>query len=101
MRTRPFRQNKPLHDSVRAWLSDWTERKTRMAIREGWKCGYCGYTPEKQTEDIKREPLRRLTNHELLRRHMRAHLDYEDDREWEHPPGFNHQGRIKPKGSKL
>ncbi len=89
------RQKKPWHDeaSCRRAESDWAERKTRMAIREGWKCGYCGFSPEGQSEEIK---------HELLRQHMRAHLHDEGDQsdKWQHPTGFDHRGRIEPKGNK-
>ncbi len=84
----------------KAWDSDWIERKTNLAIREGGRCGFCGYTPEKQTEKIKGKRLRQLTKRELLRRHMRDHLSYQGDQVWKHPTGFDHRGRIKPKGGK-
>ncbi len=83
----------------KAWDSDWIERKTRMALREGGRCGLCGYSPERQTEHIKGKRLRQLTQHELLLRHMRDHLSYQGDRIWKHPPGFTqrdrpHRGRL-------
>ena len=91
----------------KAWDSDSIERKNKLAIREGGRCGFCGYTPEKQTEHIKGKRLRQLTKRELLYRHMKNHMreareygNYQGDRTWQHPPGFNHRGRIKPKEGK-
>ena len=83
-------------DLLRAWASDWAEGKTRLAIREGGRCGFCGYSPDRQTQDIKGKRLRQLTKRELLLRHMRDHY-YEGHQrgKWHHPPGFDHRGRIK------
>ena len=88
--------------SLRAWGTEWAEGKTRLAIREGGRCGFCGYSPEKQTDEIRNKRLRRLTKRELLYRHMKNHMqeakeysNYKGDRTWQHPPGFNHRGRIK------
>ncbi len=80
----------------KAWDSDWIEGKIRLALRQGGVCGFCGYTPEKQVEGIRGKTLRRLTKRELLLRHMRNHLncEYDRDRQWKHPPRFEHQGRL-------
>jgi hypothetical protein len=89
------------------WASDWAKRKTKLALREGGKCGFCGYSPDRQTQDIRGKRLRQLTKRELLHRHMKDHLreareypNYKGDRIWKHPPGFDHRGQIKPKGDK-
>ena len=74
---------------TKAWELDSIERRVRLAIREGGRCGFCGYTPEKQTEKIKSAHLRKLTQRELLYRHMKNHM-WEANRTWKHPPGSNH-----------
>lgn len=78
----------------KAWDSDSIERNINLAIREGWRCGFCNYSPEKQTDEIRNKRLRQLTKRELLRRHMRDHLNYQGDRVWKHTPRFKHQDRT-------
>ena len=73
--------------SLRAWGTEWAEGKTRLAIRQGDVCGFCAYSPEKQTAEIRNKRLRQLTKQELLLRHMRNHYDEGHQRSrWEHPP---------------
>lgn len=85
--------------SLMAWGSDWVERQTKLAIRQGGKC-FCGYTPEKKTEHIKRPRLRQLMKRELLHRHMKDHVKHEGYQKLKYQSGFSDRGQIKPKVGK-
>ena len=78
------------------------ERRVRSAIQEGWRCGFCGYVPQPKFRTGLNPTQKQIegTKRMLLRRHMANHLDDEVERKWQHQPGFNHRGRIKPKGGK-
>ena len=87
------------------WLFDpGVERRVRSAIQEGWRCGFCGYVPQPKFRTGLNPTQKQIegTKRMLLRRHIANHLDDEGDQsdKWQHPPGFNFRGRIKPKGSK-
>ena len=80
------------------------ERRVRSAIQEGWRCGFCGYVPQPKFRTGLNPTQKQIegTKRMLLRRHIANHLDDEGDQsdKWQHPPGFNFRGRIKPQGDK-
>ena len=94
-------------DATRKQRTDWlfdpgVERRVRSAIQEGWRCGFCGYVPQPKFRTGLNPTQKQIegTKRMLLRRHIANHLNNEVERKWQHPPGFNFRGRIKPMGSK-